>query len=206
MITFLNKEEMPETKDCAFCIGSIDAGRTDSESSDYTVLQVWGYQQFENTSRHTWADFLNRKYFMLNQYRARVSHTGIINFVSKVVNEMGITTWVIESCFEENILYRRLTNVFPRLNIIPIRPTSRGKLMRMLDVEAVFAAGLVTILNDNELKRELYAFPNGEHDDQCDAMNMAIKYLKHHSSAKPINFNTLYANERSLHGSLNIEY
>lgn len=177
-VHFLPENKMPHHEECIYHFGSIDAARTVKERSDFTVLQVWGIQDYENPDRFCKAEFLNRKYYMLAQQRGKWSHTAVETIIENMSQKYQITDWVLESVFEENDLACRLIDLFPHLNFILYRPRIK-KYSRFLEIQSIPNNGLLYLLDIPEVKKEFANFPGGDHDDQCDTAHQAMKHAKY---------------------------
>jgi predicted phage terminase large subunit-like protein len=146
---------------------SWDMAFKDTASSDYVVGQVW-------LRRGVHA-------YLLDQVRARMSFTDTLAAVrslaarwpqalAKYVEDKANGTAVI------NMLARSVPG------LIPVEPEG-GKVARVAAVSPFVEAGNVHLPDPalapwvGELVEEAAAFPNGAHDDQCDALSQALNRL-----------------------------
>lgn len=146
-------------------IFSIDCAFKDKKDSDFVVFQMWAK--------------VGGEFYLVDQVRDRMSFTAtktaLIAFcnkhpkvIRKLIEDKANGTAIIDS-LKEKIS-----------GIIPINPTE-SKQARVEAVSDLFEAGNVYFPEDapwlNDLIEECVIFPNGDHDDQVDALSQALTDL-----------------------------
>lgn len=136
-----------------------------SESSDYVVGQVWMQQG---------ADF-----YLLDQVRGRWSFTESIDQIVNLTRRWPQTTGkLIEDKANGPAVIDSLKRSIP--GIIPITP-HESKVARANAVSPFAEAKNVWLPANTpwvgDMVEELAGFPNGQHDDQVDALTQALNYL-----------------------------
>jgi predicted phage terminase large subunit-like protein len=145
---------------------SIDTAHTAGAGRSYTVIQVW-------RSAHG-------QHFLLHQVRAQLSHTEVEREVSRVITQHRPSVVLVEAAalgaaLIEHLALRALRE---RFELVPVHTGNRTKFLRFTDVVATILAGAVHLpkhaLWVEAFLRELMEFPNGDSDDQVDAL---VQYL-----------------------------
>jgi predicted phage terminase large subunit-like protein len=148
---------------------SWDLAFKDTKSSDYVVGQVW-------LRRGVHA-------FLLDQVRGRMSFTDTLAAVKTLTARwpQALAKYVEDKANGPAVI-NMLASSVPGL--IPVEPEG-GKVARAAAVSPFVEAGNVHLPDPDmdgyawvtDLVEEAAAFPNGAHDDQCDALTQALNKL-----------------------------
>ena len=115
--------------------------------------------------------------YVLDVLRARLSFERQARAVEEKAAEFDPALIAIEATGYQAALHQVLASR-TALPVRPVRP-STDKVTRMLRLGALFENGKVFLKPSQvELREELLAFPEGEHDDLCDALEMAVNLAR----------------------------
>ena len=145
---------------------SVDTAVKEGQDNDFSVAQYW-------------AKCANG-YYLVKQWRGKVPYPEL-----KAQMQILYAAYPArEVLIEDKQSGQQLIQDFKRDSTMPVIPMMPGKNMalkkieRMNYVSTLFEAGKVYIPEDadftEDLKLEWLSFPNGEHDDQCDAMTQYL--------------------------------
>lgn len=155
-------------------IVSVDTASKDNERADFTVAQVWG-----QTGDH--------KNYLLDQKREKVEFTNLIGLIERLARRWNADAILVEDKGNgTSYIQARQPEGQRRLApcpIVPIKtPANQGKVFRFDEVTPLIEAGEVYLPEEAEwldlFIREVGQFPEGNKDDQVDAMSQALRYLK----------------------------
>lgn len=145
---------------------SVDTAVKEGTHNDFSVAQLWA----------ECAD----GYYLVKQWRAKVPYPEL----KAQMQIMFSANKASEVLIEDKQSGQQLIQDFKRGTTFPVIPMMPGKNMalkkieRMNYVSTLFEAGKVYIPEDAEftedVKLEWISFPNGDHDDQCDAMTQYL--------------------------------
>lgn len=163
-----------KTPVCSEVVLSFDTAIKIGVKNDPTVCTVWGI--YDNC------------YYLLDLHRQWLEYPSLKKRVlelSKIWNPEAI---LIEDKASGQSLIQDLKKE-TKLNIIPIK-VNKDKVTRFASVTATFEAGRVFIPNEIEwladFEKELFAFPNCEHDDQVDSVSQYLQWVKHREVKKKV--------------------
>lgn len=155
-------------------IVSVDTAAKDNQRADYTVVQ-------------TWAETIDRKFYLLRQTRKKALFNDMIAIIEQQAIKDGADMILIEDkgSGTSYIQNRGRTNFQRRQAPCPIvafDPMGQSKSFRFDEISPLIVAGDVFVPKyakwmDAFLK-EVAQFPESAHDDQVDAMSQALKYLR----------------------------
>jgi len=153
---------------------SVDTASKDNERADFTVAQVWG-----QTGDH--------KNYLLDQVRKKVEFTDLIGLIERLARRWGADAILVEDKGNgTSYIQARQPEGQRRLApcpVVPVKtPANQGKVFRFDEVTPMIEAGEVFLPEEAEwldlFIREVGQFPEGNKDDQVDAMSQALRYLK----------------------------
>ena len=153
-----------------------DLAISKSSSGDFTCVCVMGH------------DSINNKFYILALHRSQMSFNEILSRITNMAEIYNPQIIAIESVAFQRVITDQLLET-TTLPVVGIHPTV-DKIQRALPLATRFEKGDVFILDteavDEEVYKELLAFPNPRsHDDCIDAMEMAFSAL---SQTKPFVF------------------
>lgn len=159
-----------EPADLEHLVASWDLASTVTETSSWSVGQLWGA-----VGAHA---------YLLDLVRVRLEAPELRRLILQYTKAWDPHVTLVEDTELGRTLVqeiRRTTDLRPRL----IRP--RGEKTARLEAHApAFEAGRVHVARSFEwfegYRRELLAFPYGAHDDQVDATSQALNYLTQRSA------------------------
>jgi predicted phage terminase large subunit-like protein len=168
-----DKEDPP---DCEYVIMSLDAAQEAHNRADYNAFQVWGVF-YEDTGRG--APVAN--IILLEAWKKRMEYPELKKAMIAEYEKWDPDTFVIEKKSSGSVLYQELRHAG-----VPVSEFTPGKgndkIARVNSVSDIFSSGLVWAPTDRrwamEVVEECSDFPNGEHDDQVDAMTLAIRRFR----------------------------
>lgn len=142
----------------------VDTAHTESQRADYSVVLVAA------------TDGVN--VYILDVRRAQVEYPALEAMVQAAKARWGLPIY-IEDTLGGKPLWQRLRREVP--GVVPWRIEGRSKLARVEACLPYFEAGNVHVLAGagwvDPLVEEAAAFPDGAHDDQVDAVTMALLTL-----------------------------
>lgn len=144
---------------------SVDTSFTNSSTSDFCALQIWGK--------------VNTSYYLIDAIKERLSFTQTVELLRELDNKYPYSAKLIEHTANGAAIVDTLRQEVE--DVIPITP--RGdKMSRAFSVQPLFNAKNVYFPHDasflEDLENELLAFPNVKNDDQVDSMTQALSYLR----------------------------
>lgn len=153
---------------CEFLIMSIDSAHETNNRADYTAMQVWGVFMNETTN--------NYNIILLNSINERLEFPDLKKRFLEEYKEWMPDSTIVEKKSSGSALFQEMT----RLGV-PISEFTPGKgsdkIARVNSVTDLFSSGIVWA-PDMRWAREVISqcndFPSGTHDDQVDAMTLAL--------------------------------
>lgn len=170
-----------EEKDPPFCdeiIFSLDTAFSTKEKSDYSVIQVWGifYTQRDTEFGET---VYEPNAILVDARVDRWGYPELRQNVLEMVKKHRPNRLIIENKASGQSLIQDLRA--QGLPIVPFQP-DRDKVSRANAVTGIMELGRVWIPAGKtfslSLLRQCLQFPKGAHDDEVDAMVMALLYLR----------------------------
>jgi len=167
-IRWWEKDTPPE---CDFIVQSWDTAMTTKDRSDYSVCQTWGVWTTEDGVDNV---------ILLNSVRRKVEFPELKRIALEQVQEWEPDALIVEAKASGQPLIDEL-----RRSGIFVQEFSPGKgqdkIARVNAVADMFVSGQVWFPETRwatEVVDEICAFPSGEHDDQCDAMTLALRRIR----------------------------
>lgn len=150
-------------------IQSWDLSFKDLKSNDYVVGQVWGR--------------IGSEFYLIHQVRARMGAPETIAALRGVWAQYPkAVAKLVEDKANGPAVIALLNKEVPGLVPIKVKGSKEARLGAVIPL---FQAGNVYVPHPstgvgwvNDLIEECAAFPNGTHDDQCDALSQSLAYLQ----------------------------
>ena len=168
---------LEEQQDCEFIIQTYDTAFSTRTTADYSVIQTWGI--FENIQ----VDSMGREHvtpnlILLSNKRDRLEYPELRMTAQEMYDRYEPDVVIIEKKASGQSLIQDMRRAgLPVLEYSP----DRDKVARVNASTPILESGRVYVPNKpfaKDLIDEAMSFPNAAHDDQVDAMVMAILYLK----------------------------
>tara|TARA_Y100000401_G_scaffold110341_1_gene107478 strand:- start:593 stop:2131 length:1539 start_codon:yes stop_codon:yes gene_type:complete len=163
---------------CDFVIQTYDTAFSTATTADYSVIQTWGIFSMYNQDKIGIEDFVSHL-ILLGNIRGRFEYPELRKMAQKLYNQYRPDVCMIEKKASGQSLIQDMRRA--GLPVMEYNP-DRDKVSRVYAASPIIEAGRLWIpVNkkwSDELIEELIRFPNAAHDDQVDAMTMAIHYMK----------------------------
>ena len=144
-------------------IQSWDVANKQGEENDYSVCTTWLVHE--------------NKYYLIDVLRGRFDFPTLRRKVSEHAKLHKASQILIEDAGFGTALIQELKTA--HFSVIPVKP-EYDKKIRMAIQSAKFESGQVFFPKEApwlaDLEAELFAFPNGRHDDQVDSISQALGY------------------------------
>lgn len=152
---------------------SIDATFKDSDTSDFVSIQVWGKS--------------GPDIYLIDRLKDRMDFVTTIQSIRNIVaKHPDATMKLIEDKANGSAIISMLRREIG--GIVPVNPQG-GKVARAHAVSPYIEAGNVYLPEDkpwvHDFVEECAAFPNGQYDDDVDAMTQALNRFIYHSATIP---------------------
>ena len=170
------KDEEPPS--CDFVIQTYDTAFSTRTTADYSVIQTWGIfylydqdeQGYESAAPHL---------ILLGNIKGRFEYPELRKLAQRLYSDNKPDVCMIEKKASGQSLIQDMRRAgLPVMEYTP----DRDKVSRVYAASPIIEAGRVWIPSNKkwseDLIEELIRFPNAAHDDQVDAMTMAIHYMK----------------------------
>ena len=163
---------------CDFIIQTLDTAFSTSTSADFSVIQTWGifhdYEQDEGGYEGFPSNLI-----LLGNVRGRFEYPELRRISQVLYRKHVPDVCIIEKKASGQSLIQDL-----RRSGLPIREyiPDKDKISRVYAASPMLESGRVWIPRKkkwaDELLTEMLQFPHGAHDDQVDALTMAVHYMK----------------------------
>jgi len=168
--------EEPPT--CDFIIQTYDTAFSTRTTADFSVIQTWGIFCMYNQDRGGEEDFVSHL-ILLGNVKGRYEYPELRKIAQKLYNENRPDVVMIEKkASGQSLIQDMRRSGLPVMEYTP----DRDKVSRVHAASPMIESGRVWIPSQkkwaDDLMEELIRFPNAAHDDQVDAMTMAIHYLR----------------------------
>jgi len=169
-------EEDPPS--CEFVIQTYDTAFSTRTTADYSVIQTWGifylYDQDDSGYENYVANLI-----LLGNVKGRYEYPELRKIAQRLYADNKPDVCMIEKKASGQSLIQDMRRAgLPVMEYTP----DRDKVSRVYAASPIMEAGRVWIPNNKkwseDLIEELIRFPNAAHDDQVDAMTMAVHYMK----------------------------
>ena len=175
---WLQMWEDEEPPSCDFVIQTYDTAFSTRTTADYSVIQTWGIfylydqdeQGYESAAPHL---------ILLGNIKGRYEYPELRKLAQRLYADNKPDVCMIEKKASGQSLIQDMRRAgLPVMEYTP----DRDKVSRVYAASPIIEAGRVWIPSNKkwseDLIEELIRFPNAAHDDQVDAMTMAIHYMK----------------------------
>ena len=167
-----------EPPPCDYIIQTYDTAFSTKTTADFSVIQTWGifeHMETDSTGRENWVSNL----ILLGNEKGRFDYPALRTKAQELYDYHKPDVCIIEKKASGQSLIQDLRRAgLPVLDYIP----DRDKTARVYAATPLMEAGRVWLPKGYEWSDDLYGeaitFPNARHDDQVDAMTMAIHYMK----------------------------
>ena len=175
---WLQMWEDEEPPSCDFVIQTYDTAFSTRTTADYSVIQTWGifylYDQDDSGYENYVANLI-----LLGNVKGRYEYPELRRLAQRLYSDNKPDVCMIEKKASGQSLIQDMRRAgLPVMEYTP----DRDKVSRVYAASPIMEAGRVWIPSNKkwseDLIEELIRFPNAAHDDQVDAMTMAIPYMK----------------------------
>lgn len=167
-----------EPPDCEEIIFSIDGAYGRKETNDFSVIQVWGIF-YKKVTLPKGEEVLAPNAILLFQEKGRWAYPEFRKKTLKLIHEWNPDRVIVEKKASGISLIQDLEA--HHIPVLPFNP-DRDKIARANATTGVLEKKRIWLPYGKtyslELLKEALAFPRAPHDDQVDAMVMALLYLR----------------------------
>ena len=167
-----------EPPTCQFIIQTYDTAFSTKTTADYSVIQTWGiFNNYEVDYDGT--EEFPANLILLGNIRERFEYPDLRRTAQMLYYQHKPDVCIVEKkASGQSLIQDMRKGGLPVLEFLP----DRDKISRVYAASPMIESGRVWIPIGkpwaDDLITELLQFPNAAHDDQVDAMTMAIHYMK----------------------------
>ena len=170
--------EYDEPPTCDFIIQTYDTAFSTRTTADYSVIQTWGIFSRYEENEHGYESFVPNL-ILLGNMKGRYEYPELRRIAQLLYDEYRPDICIVEKkASGQSLLQDMRRSGLPVQDYIP----DKDKVSRVHAASPMIEAGRVWLPKhkkwSDDLFTELLQFPNAAHDDQVDAMTMAIHYMK----------------------------
>ena len=175
---WIQEWEYEEPPTCDFIIQTYDTAFSTRTTADFSVIQTWGIFSLYEQNEMGIEDFAPNL-ILLGNVRGRFEYPELRRTAQMLYSKHKPDVCIIEKKASGQSLIQDM-----RRSGLPVKDYTpdRDKVARAYAASPIMEAGRVWIPKNkkwaDELIEELTRFPHAAHDDQVDALVMAIHYLK----------------------------
>ena len=175
---WIQEWEYEEPPTCEFIIQTYDTAFSTRTTADFSVIQTWGIFSLFEQNEMGIEDFAPNL-ILLGNVRGRFEYPELRRTAQMLYSKHRPDVCIIEKKASGQSLIQDM-----RRSGLPVKDYTpdRDKISRAYAASPIMEAGRVWIPKNkkwaDELIEELTRFPHAAHDDQVDALVMAIHYLK----------------------------
>ena len=168
----------PEPPTCDFIIQTYDTAFSTRTTADYSVIQTWGIFHLYDQDEGGYENFASNL-ILLGNIKGRFEYPELRRLTQKLYNKHKPDVCMVEKKASGQSLIQDMRRA--GLPVLEYNP-DRAKVARVYAASPLMEAGRLWIPKGkkwaDDLIEELIRFPNAAHDDQVDALTMAVHYLK----------------------------
>ena len=170
--------EYDEPPSCDFIIQTYDTAFSTRTTADYSVIQTWGIFYMYDQNEQGYEEYAPQL-ILLGNIKGRFEYPELRKMAQRLYNEHRPDVCMIEKkASGQSLIQDMRRGGLPVMEYLP----DRDKVARVYAASPIMEAGRLWIpkgkkWSDN-LVEELIRFPNAAHDDQVDALTMAVHYMK----------------------------
>lgn len=167
-----------EPPECEEIIITMDTAFSTKDSADYSVIMVSGiFREIEHDSRGLEKNV--PKLVVLSVFKGRLEFGDLLDKAMEKIEKYRPDHVVVEKKASGQSLIQELRRA--GIQVVEFNP-DKDKVSRVNAISNIVSQGRIYIPEGvswkNGLLDELQSFPNGAHDDQVDALVMAITFLR----------------------------
>jgi len=170
--------DSPEPPPCDFIIQTYDTAFSTRTTADYSVIQTWGiFTMYDQNA--VGEEGFPSNLIMLGNVRGRFEYPELRRISQALYSKHMPDVCIIEKKASGQSLIQDM-----RRSGLPVQEYTpdRDKVSRVYAASPLMEAGRVWLPKNkkwsDDLLTELLQFPNSAHDDQVDALTMAVHYMK----------------------------
>ena len=168
----------PEPPTCDFIIQTYDTAFSTRTTADFSVIQTWGIFHLYDQDEGGYEDF-SSNLILLGNIKGRFEYPELRRLTQKLYNKHKPDVCMVEKKASGQSLIQDMRRA--GLPVLEYNP-DRDKVARVYAASPLMEAGRLWIPKGkkwaDDLIEELIRFPNAAHDDQVDALTMAVHYMK----------------------------
>lgn len=157
-----------------FILGSVDSAYTEKQENDYSAMTVWGVYQDEHN---------RRRIMLIDAWQKRLEFNALVQEIAKTAKRNKMDRLLIEAKASGLSVAQELSRLHSReeWGVQTINPKNLDKVARAHSVVPLFADGVI-VAPDKDwadmVIQQCATFPKGKHDDLCDSVVQAVRYLR----------------------------
>ena len=176
--TWLQEWNYSQPPTCQFVIQTYDTAFSTKTTADYSVIQTWGiFSNYEVDYDGT--EEFPANLILLGNIKGRFEYPELRRMAQMLYYQHKPDVCIVEKkASGQSLIQDMRRGGLPVQEYLP----DRDKVSRVYAASPMIESGRVWLPSGkpwaDDLVTELLQFPNAAHDDQVDAMTMAIHYMK----------------------------